>query len=104
MPCWSAKCPPFYTPLTQCPIDIVFARSQSYTNGIFREVPMRLRLLAVVLSAVAVDLFLIVPRLPAQDDIFVTPIPNAPFNAVIQVERSIVRPDGTVLNLKTTRA
>lgn len=37
-------------------------------------------------------------------DIFVTPIPNVPFSGTIQVQRSIVQPDGTVANLKTTRA
>lgn len=37
-------------------------------------------------------------------DIFVTPIPNAPFSGVITVQRSIVQPDGAVLNLKTVRA
>ena len=35
-------------------------------------------------------------------DIFVTPIPNAPFSAVIQVQRSFVR-DGSMPALKTTR-
>ncbi len=36
-------------------------------------------------------------------DIFVTPIPNVPFSAVIQVERSLVRPDGSVMKVKTVR-
>ena len=65
---------------------------------------MRRRLLTAVLSTVALALFLIVPRLSAQDDVFVTPVPNAPFSGLIQVERSIVRQDGTVDNLRTTRA
>ncbi len=65
---------------------------------------MRRKLLTAVLSLMALALFLTVPRLSAQDDIFVTPIPNAPFSAVINVERSIIRKDGTVLNLKTMRA
>jgi len=65
---------------------------------------MRRRLLTVAFSVVALNLALIVPRLSAQDDIFVTPIPNAPFSAVIQVERSVIRQDGTASNLKTTRA
>jgi hypothetical protein len=52
----------------------------------------------------ALAFFLTVPRLSAQDDIFVTPIPNAPFSAVINVERSVIRRDGTVVNLKTVRA
>jgi hypothetical protein len=65
---------------------------------------MRRKLLKPVLSVTALASFLTVPGLSAQDDIFVTPIPNAPFSAVIQVERSIIRPDGTVANLKTVRA
>jgi hypothetical protein len=65
---------------------------------------MRRNLLAAALSVIALGLFLTVPRLSAQDDIFVTPIPNAPFSGVINVERSIVRQDGTVVNLKTVRA
>ncbi|MFZ0733470.1 MAG: hypothetical protein WAM79_14175 [Candidatus Sulfotelmatobacter sp.] len=36
-------------------------------------------------------------------DIFVTPIPGAPFSGVINVERSIVQPNGLVVNAKTTR-
>jgi len=65
---------------------------------------MRRKLLTAVLSVIALALFLTVPRLSAQDDIFVTPIPNAPFSGVINVERSIVRQDGTAVNLKTVRA
>ncbi len=46
-----------------------------------------------------------VPTASAQDgpDIFVTPVPNAPFSAVVNVERSIVRPDGVVGQFKTIR-
>jgi hypothetical protein len=38
-------------------------------------------------------------------DVFVTPIPHAPFTGVINVERSIVRGDGSgsIINLKTMR-
>jgi hypothetical protein len=42
--------------------------------------------------------------LSAQDDIFVTPIPNAPFSGLISVERSIVGQGGSVVNLKAVRA
>jgi hypothetical protein len=38
-----------------------------------------------------------------QLDIFVTPVPNAPFSAVIRVERSIVDPGGSARTLKTAR-
>jgi hypothetical protein len=44
----------------------------------------------------------LVPFACAQD-IFVTPIPNAPFSAVIDVQRSFVQPNGVVANLKTIR-
>jgi hypothetical protein len=39
----------------------------------------------------------------AQVDIFLTPIPNAPFSAVVDVQRTVIRPDGSVFNLKTMR-
>src|SRR5262249_45745239 len=65
---------------------------------------MRRELLTPVLSVIAFGLFGSVSKLSAQDDIFVTPIPNAPFNGVINVERSIVRRDGAVANLRTVRA
>jgi hypothetical protein len=37
----------------------------------------------------------------AQVEVFVTPIPNAPFSGVVRVERSFVQPDGSVANLKS---
>jgi hypothetical protein len=42
-------------------------------------------------------------RASAQGDVFVTPIPNAPFSGVVRVERSFVQPDGSVANLKSMR-
>ncbi len=39
----------------------------------------------------------------AGQDIFVTPVPNVPFTAVINVERSFVQPDGSLTNVKTER-
>ena len=46
-----------------------------------------------------------VPHLSAQAgvEVFVTPIPNAPFSGVVNVERSFVQPDGSVVNFKTIR-
>lgn len=41
-------------------------------------------------------------RASAQD-IFVTPIPGAPFSGVINVERTTIEPDGSVVNFRTTR-
>lgn len=36
-------------------------------------------------------------------DIFVTPIPNEPFSGVIEVQRTVVQPNGAAMALKTTR-
>jgi hypothetical protein len=36
-------------------------------------------------------------------DIFVTPIPDAPFSGVIEVQRSFVQPNGALINVKTIR-
>src|ERR1700721_1092989 len=36
-------------------------------------------------------------------DIFVTPVPNLPFTGVINVERSFVQRDGSIVNVKTIR-
>jgi len=55
---------------------------------------------SLLLSCLAV--LLIGAAAPAQD-IFVTPIPNAPFSGVVKVERSKVQPDGSVVKLKTFR-
>lgn len=45
-----------------------------------------------------------VPLAVAQGtDTFVTPIPNAPFSGVIDVQRSFVQPDGAVVDVKTIR-
>lgn len=39
----------------------------------------------------------------AAQNIFVTPVPGAPFSATIQVERSQLQPDGSIVRLKTMR-
>jgi hypothetical protein len=39
----------------------------------------------------------------ARLDVFVTPIPNAPFSGVVNVQRSIVQRDGSVAGFKTSR-
>jgi len=61
-------------------------------------------------SLTAVSLFILAvtaatPSALAQagTDIFVTPIPNAPFSATINVERSFAQRDGTVVQSKTIR-
>ncbi len=35
--------------------------------------------------------------------IFLTPVPNAPFTAVVEVQRTEIRPDGSVVDLKSIR-
>jgi hypothetical protein len=63
--------------------------------------------LAVVIVLLCVVFLSVVclPRASAQGspDIFVTPIPNAPFSAVVEVERSVIRPDGSTFRLKSMR-
>ena len=51
-----------------------------------------------VLLAVAI----LSPRASAQG-LFVTPIPNAPFSGIVNIERTIVRKDGPVTQLKSIR-
>jgi hypothetical protein len=50
--------------------------------------------LAVLVSAVPAS---------AQIGIFLTPVPNAPFTAVVDVQRTLIRPDGSVFNVKSFR-
>jgi hypothetical protein len=44
-----------------------------------------------------------VQRASAQTNIFLTPVPNAPFTAVVEVQRTVIRSDGSAINLKTIR-
>jgi hypothetical protein len=48
-------------------------------------------------------IFLAVAASASGQDIFVTPIANAPFTGIINVERSVVERDGTIQYLKTFR-
>ncbi len=43
-----------------------------------------------------------VPQASAQD-IFLTPVPGVPFSAVVEVQRAVIRPDGSGFNLKSIR-
>jgi hypothetical protein len=64
-----------------------------------------MRLLSSLLTACGLALLTFpftTPGASAQD-IFVTPIPGAPFSAVVSVERSDVRHDGSIIRLKTVR-
>ena len=54
-------------------------------------------------SAVSWPLLLVITAAASAQDIFVTPVPNAPFSGVINVERSVVQRDGSVKDLKTIR-
>ena len=63
--------------------------------------PTRLSLTTVsftVLLAVTIPS----PRASAQS-FFMTPIPNAPFSGIVNLERTIVRKDGSVIQFKSTR-
>jgi hypothetical protein len=64
---------------------------------------MRARLSVLFLSLLF--MMVLVPPSSAQDgpDIFVTPIPNVPFHAFVDVQRSVVQRDGSVQNFKTYR-
>jgi hypothetical protein len=55
------------------------------------------------LTAVFCFVLLVLCSAASAQDIFVTPVPNAPFSGVIKVERSIVQRDGSVASFKTTR-
>jgi hypothetical protein len=65
------------------------------------RMPTRLTLTSVsctILFAVAIPS----TRASAQS-FFVTPIPNAPFSGVVNIERTMVRKDGSVMQFKSTR-
>lgn len=61
--------------------------------------------LVVFLCVAFLSVFACLPRCAAQGgpDIFVTPIPNSPFSAVVEVERSVIRQDGSSFRLKSMR-
>ncbi len=64
---------------------------------------MRTRLsLSSVYSFLLVLLAILIPRSSAQD-IFVTPVANAPFSATVNIERTIIRKDGSVIEIKNLR-
>src|SRR5271155_934239 len=43
-------------------------------------------------------------RTSAQANIFLTPVPDAPFSAVVEVQRATIRSNGSVFNLKSIRS
>lgn len=57
-----------------------------------------------LVSGICLSVFLVSAAAGAfAQRIFVTPVPNAPFYGLVEVQRSFVRKNGTVVNLKTTR-
>lgn len=59
-----------------------------------------------LVSGVCLFVFLVIANAGAfaqRAGIFVTPVPNAPFRGVVEVQRSIVQKNGTEINLKTMR-
>jgi hypothetical protein len=61
---------------------------------------MRLRILLTIFWLV---LLATVATVASAQDIFVTPIPGSPFSGVVNVERSVVLPDGSIVNLRSMR-
>jgi hypothetical protein len=59
--------------------------------------------LTAVSRFVLLRVFAIAAPCASAQEIFVTPIPTVPFSAVVNVERSRVQRDGSILNLKTFR-
>jgi hypothetical protein len=64
---------------------------------------MRLGFLLVAATRTVLVGCLVGASSASAQDIFVTPVPNAPFTGVIHVERSLVQPDGSRMELKTVR-
>jgi len=58
--------------------------------------------LPAVFCLVLLAVTIATPSSSAQD-IFVTPVPNAPFSGVVDVERSRIQRDGSIVNFKTIR-
>src|ERR1039458_3214910 len=56
--------------------------------------------LPAVSGLVLLSIAITAPGASAQD-IFITPVPNAPFSGIVNVERSRVQSDGSVVRLKT---
>jgi hypothetical protein len=64
---------------------------------------MRVRFSLTVISSLVVLAIICTVSDASAQDVFVTPIPNAPFNGVINVARSVVQPDGSIASFKTIR-
>jgi hypothetical protein len=64
---------------------------------------MHVRFSLTVISSLVVLAIICTASYASAQDVFVTPIPNAPFNGVINVARSVVQTDGSIASLKTIR-
>lgn len=64
---------------------------------------MRLRFSGAILSCLFALATAALGSLAQGQDIFVTPVPNAPFSAMIDVQRTFVQPEGGVVQVKTMR-
>lgn len=64
---------------------------------------MRLRFSLAAICWLVLLAFAIAAADASAQDIFVTPIPGAPFSGVVNVERSIGQSDGSIVTLKTNR-
>lgn len=64
---------------------------------------MRSKYAVVLASGLLLSFGIPQARAQAPRSIFVTPIANAPFTAVVNVQRTRIQSDGTVLNLKSIR-
>jgi hypothetical protein len=67
-------------------------------RGLSQRVVFCISLVCAVLLAAVIS----IPRAAAQS-IFVTPIPNVPFSAVVNIEKTEIRNDGLVLRYYSTR-
>jgi hypothetical protein len=65
--------------------------------------PMRVRFSLILVSWLVLLVIIISASDVSAQDVFVTPIPNVPFSGVINVERSVVQPDGSIAGFKTVR-
>jgi hypothetical protein len=67
------------------------------------EEAMQPRFSGAILSCLLALAIAALATLAQAQNVFVTPVPNAPFSAAIDVQRSFVGPDGRVVQVKTVR-
>jgi hypothetical protein len=72
-------------------------------ENVARKAQMRLLSSLPAVSGLVLLAIAFAPPGASAQDIFVTPILNAPFSAVVHVERSRVQRDGSIVSFKTIR-